>query len=268
MQAISQIEVDRLVWTPDPKKEPILQDISLQFHEGGFYGILGPNGAGKTSLARHILALLPHTEGTVRLDGEDMRDLRRREIATRMSFLPQRFSEDIQFTVYEVVEMGREPYRRPFTTLTSEDRRVIERALTVTNCKMLEDMPFSLLSGGERQRVMIARTVAQDTPWIVLDEPVSSLDIRHQFEFMQMMRRLNREESRTIITILHDVNLAADYCGELVLMREGKVVTAGPTEEVLTPENLRATYDVDFRFLSVPERSFPYVFPETTETPM
>ncbi len=267
MQETSRIEVERLRWTPDPKKDSILKDISLEFHAGEFYGILGPNGAGKTSLARHVLALLPHTDGTVRLDGKDMAELKRREIATEISFLPQIFSADVNFTVYEVVEMGREPYRRPFTSLTQQDRDQIEMALTVTNCKVLEDKPFSLLSGGERQRVMIARTVAQDTPWIVLDEPVSSLDIRHQFDFMQMMRRLNREQGRTILTILHDLNLAADYCTQLVLMREGEIVTAGPTEEVLTPENLKDTFDVSFRFLPVPERKFPYVFPENATDP-
>ncbi len=258
----SCIEVDRLKWVPDPKKEAILKDISTLFREGEFYGILGPNGAGKTSLARHVLALLPHTDGTVRLDGKNMADLSRKEIATEISFLPQTFDPDVNFTVHEVVEMGREPYRKPFSTLTAEDREKIEEALRVTNSKVLEDKQFSLLSGGERQRVMIARTVAQDTPWVVLDEPVSSLDIRHQSEFMQMMRRLNREQGRTIITILHDLNLAADYCSQLVLMKEGEIVTAGPIEEVLTPENLKRTFDVDFRFLTVSERKFPYVFPE------
>ncbi len=258
----SRIEVDRLEWTPDPKKEPILKEISVEFREGEFYGILGPNGAGKTSLARHILALLAHSKGTVTLDGKDMKELSRREIATEIAFLPQNFDTDINFSVYEVVEMGREPYRRPFSMLTAHDRERIEEALTVTNSKVLEDKKFSLLSGGERQRVMIARTVAQDTPWIVLDEPVSSLDIRHQTELMRMMERLNREEGRTIVTIIHDLNLAADYCTRLVLMKEGRIVTAGTTEEVLTPENLKNTFDVDFRFLSVPERKFPYVVPE------
>ncbi len=258
----STIEVDRLEWKPDPKKDAILKDISALFVEGEFYGILGPNGAGKTSLVRHVLALLPHTAGTVRLDGRDVADLSRKEIATEISFLPQSFSEDVDFTVYEVVEMGREPYRRPFSALTEQDREQIEKALTVTNSKILEDKPFSLLSGGERQRVMIARTVAQDTPWIVLDEPVSSLDIKHQTELMRMMQRLNREQNRTIVTILHDLNLAADYCTRLILMKEGEIVTSGPIEEVLTPENLKQTFDVDFRFLTVPERKFPYVFPE------
>ncbi len=260
-----RIEVDQLLWAPDPKKDPILKDISVEFRQGEFYGILGPNGAGKTSLVRHVLALLPHTGGTVRLDGKETERLGRKELATEISFLPQSFSAEVNFTVYEVVEMGREPYRKPFTALTEQDREQIERALAVTNCKVLEDKSFYLLSGGERQRVMIARTVAQDTPWVVLDEPVSSLDIKHQSEFMQMMRRLNREQRRTIIPILHDLNLAAEYCTRLILMKEGEIITSGPVEEVLTPENLKATFDVEFRFLPVPERRFPYVFPEEAE---
>ncbi len=261
----SCIEVDRLLWTPDPKKEPILKDISVEFRQGEFYGILGPNGAGKTSLVRHVLALLPHTAGTVRLDGKETERLGRKELATEISFLPQSFPAEVNFTVYEVVEMGREPYRKPFTALTEQDREQIELALNVTNCKRLEDKSFYLLSGGERQRVMIARTVAQDTPWIVLDEPVSSLDIKHQSEFMQMMQGLNREQGRTVITIMHDLNLAADYCTRLILMKEGEIITSGPVEEVLTPENLKATFDVEFRFLPVPERKFPYVFPEVAK---
>ncbi len=260
---VSVIETDRLEWTPDRKKDPILKDISITFTQGEIYGILGSNGAGKTSLVRHILSLLPHRDGAVKINGTSMEEFDRKEIATEISFLPQVFATDIEFTVYDVVSMGREPYRKPFSSLTNRDHEMIDEALRLTNCTELAEKKLSTLSGGERQRVMIARTIAQDTPWIILDEPISSLDIKQQTEFMQTMQSLNREKGRTIIAILHDLNMAADYCTQLILMKHGEVVISGATEDVMTPENLERTFDVKFRFMNMPDRRLPYVFPES-----
>ncbi len=259
---ISEIEVNNLSWSPDRRKPAVLKDVSLTFTQGEIYGILGSNGAGKTSLIRHILGLIPHKEGAVCFDGIPASKFDRRELARQIAFLPQKFAADIDFSVYDVVSMGREPYRGTFSTLTSRDKEIIDDAIRITNCEGMEEKSLSTLSGGELQRVMIARTIAQDTPWIILDEPISGLDIKQQAQFMQMMRRLNGEKGRTIIAILHDLNLAADYCTRLVLMKKGEIVTTGSTAGVLTQKNLGRTFDVPFKFMQVEERAQPYVFPE------
>ncbi|MCD8300115.1 MAG: ABC transporter ATP-binding protein [Clostridiales bacterium] len=259
---ISEISVNNLSWSPDRRKLAVLKDISLTFTQGEIYGILGSNGAGKTSLIRHILGLIPHEPGAVCFDGIPASKFDKKELAQQIAFLPQKFAADIDFSVYDVVSMGREPYRGTFSTLTWCDKEIIDEAICITNCGGMEDKSLSTLSGGELQRVMIARTIAQDTPWIILDEPISSLDIKQQARFMQLMKRLNEEKGRTIIAILHDLNLAADYCSQLVFMKKGEIVTTGLTSEVLTPENLGRTFDVPFKFMEVEERKQPYVFPE------
>ncbi|MCD7708960.1 MAG: ABC transporter ATP-binding protein [Clostridiales bacterium] len=258
---ITEIEINNLTWIPDRRKPPVLSGVSATFAQGEIYGILGANGAGKTSLIRHILGLLPYRGDAVCFDGIPASKYDRKELAQEISFLPQSFAADIDFSVYDVVSMGREPYRGTFSMLTSRDREIIGEAIRITNCGGMEEKRLSTLSGGELQRVMIARTIAQDTPWIILDEPISSLDIRQQAEFMKLMRRLNEEKGRTVIAILHDLNMASDYCTRLLLMKNGEAIAAGPTPEVLTPENLSRTYDVPFKFLQVEGRPQPYAIP-------
>lgn len=260
---VSTIRTDHLAWQPDKDKNPILKDINLEFSSGEFYGILGPNGAGKTSLARQILKLQKPDAGTVCFDGQDIRGLGRDTLARQISFLPQTIRGDVEFSVYEVVAMGREPYRSRFSALSAKDAEKIEEALEMANCTQFREKPISCLSGGERQRVMIARTIAQDTPWIVLDEPISNLDVRHQMELMQVLKRL-QENGKTVAAILHDMNLAALFCTQIVLMKQGSVFAFGRTEEVLTEENLRQVYEVEFTFLQCEGRGVPYIVPRCT----
>lgn len=257
---MQKIRVSHLTWQPDRDKEPILNDICLELLAGEFYGILGPNGAGKTSLVRQILRLQKPDQGTVALDGQEVGRIRRDALARQLSFLPQAIRGDVEFSVYEVAAMGREPYRRRFLGLGAKDREIIERALAAANCTHLKEKPVSCLSGGERQRVMIARTIAQDTPWIFLDEPVSNLDVKHQMELMQTFKRL-QGQGRTVLAVLHDMNLAASFCTELILMKQGKVFAAGKPRDVLTKENLRQVYEVEFTFLERGGGKLPYIVP-------
>ncbi|MBE5953873.1 MAG: ABC transporter ATP-binding protein [Lachnospiraceae bacterium] len=260
-ERLEMINTSELVWQPNRKKEPVLNHIDLKLEEGCFYGILGPNGAGKTSLVRQLLKLRDCTSGQVFLDEKNIREIKRNHIARKLAFLPQIINSSVDFTVEEVVAMGREPYRKGLAPLSSRDKQIIEEAMSYTDCDKLRDKSISFISGGERQRVMIARTIAQDTPWIILDEPVSSLDITHQTQLMRLLDNLRNEKNKTVVAILHDINLSTSYCTHLVFMKEGKVFKEGTVEELLTPENLKELYDMEFEFVNVEGRERPYVVP-------
>lgn len=262
IEALENIHVDSLSWQPVKKASPILDEISIDLNSGKFYGLLGPNGAGKTSFVRQLLKLQVATMGAVELDEIDLCDIKRKDLAKCMSFLPQSINNTVEFTVEEIVSMGREPYRKALTPLSNEDKKKIHEAMEFTDCLEFKDKSIRLLSGGERQRVMIARTIAQDTPWIILDEPVSNLDITHQVGLMQLLEKLRNEKKKTIVTILHDLNLAGAFCSDIVLMKDGKVVAQGVTNEVLTSENLEKLYGMRFEILELPGMKTAYVVPQ------
>lgn len=247
---VKQIKTTELVWQPDKRQNPIIDSITSSFETGSFYGVLGPNGAGKTSLVRQILKLSKKTSGEIYLDDENVENMTRQKMATVLSFLPQNINKDIDFSVADVVAMGRENKRKMFSPLSEVDNQIIDEAMKYTNCYELKDKSISRLSGGELQRVMIARTIAQDTPWIILDEPVSNLDVRHQYELMKVMIKLREDKGKTIIAILHDLNLAARFCDKIVLMKNGKIYDMGDSKKVLTKDNLKSVYDMEFEFIS------------------
>lgn len=259
---LNKINVDKLLWKPGKVANPILDEISIDLSSGSFYGLLGPNGAGKTSLVRQLLKLQAKSSGIIQLDEENIESIKRKNMARKLAFLPQTINGDVDFTVEEIVAMGREPYRKNLAPLGEADINAINEAMEFADCMDFKDKSVKLLSGGERQRVMIARTIAQDTPWIILDEPVSSLDITHQTRLMQLLDRLRIEKHKTIIAILHDINLAATFCSHLILMKEGKVTKVGATEEILTRENLRELYGMEFCFVELEGRAMPYIVPE------
>lgn len=258
---LTHIDVDSLTWQPVKKQKAVLDDITVELNAGEFYGILGPNGAGKTSIVRQILKLQQSNSGTVILDQKNIRNMSRDEMAVKLSFLPQNITTDVDFSVFDVVAMGREPHRKSFTPLGEEDLEKINEALEFTRCNHIKDKSISFLSGGERQRVMIARTIAQDTPWIILDEPVSNLDVKHQAELMSVLERLRSEKGKTIVAILHDINLAASYCTQIILMKQGAIFKSGATKEVLNYDNLCNVYDIEFDFLERKNGEMPYIVP-------
>jgi iron complex transport system ATP-binding protein len=263
MDNLYDIKTKKLAWMPDRDSKPVLKDIDTMLCSGNFYGILGPNGAGKSSLVRQLLRLSGKTSGDIlyNIDGtyKDVYDINRRQMAGLVSFLPQSTESGVNFTVYDVVSMGREPYRKNFGTLLSSDREKIEEAMEYTNCSHLRDRNIQLLSGGERQRVLIARTIVQDTPWIILDEPVSSLDIKHQYDLMLLLGRLRSEKSKTIVAILHDLNLAYSFCNQIILMKNGEIFAQGGTQEILTEKKLRDVYEMDFEFLESKDDSRKHI---------
>lgn len=258
---MGKIVVNELSWRPSKESKEILSKISEEFHEGGFYGILGPNGSGKTSFIRNLLRLITNSTGQIRISNKNLKDYSRKELATHLSFVPQNTFIDVNFTVYDIVAMGRTPYQGRFDSLSKKDKELIEEALHLTNTGYYKDKYFHQLSGGEAQRVLVARAIAQDTPWLILDEPISHLDIKHQVNLMEMLKKLNNEKHTTIIAILHDLNLSSSYCEKVILMKEGTIYAHGDVDQVLNKENLKAVYDMDFYVEENKMTGKPYFIP-------
>ncbi len=258
---MKELRVESLTYQPNKYTGEILKQVSENFQKGRFYGILGPNGSGKTTFIRHLLGLLKVQQGRIELEQKELSDYGKKDLAAQLSFVPQNTYLEADFSVYDIVAMGRTPYHTRFSQQGKEDERIIEEALRITNTNIFKDKRFNQLSGGEAQRVLVARAIAQDTPWMVLDEPISHLDIKHQVELMETLKCLNEEKEKTILAILHDLNLACYYCTHIVLMKDGEVYAAGKTKEVMTTENLKTVYGLDFELQQFGESGRTYFMP-------
>jgi iron complex transport system ATP-binding protein len=262
---MEKLMIRALGWHPASAARPVLDQVTLCLEKGHFYGVLGQNGSGKTSLARHILRLLPVREGGIAFDATPLGQLSQTQLAKTVAYMPQASQIQADFTVYDVVAMGRTPYLRPFEPLGAADRRAVEAALALTGCEAFAQQSILTVSGGERQRAIMARTIAQQTPWMVIDEPVASLDVLHQTRLMHALGVQNREKGTTIVAVMHDINLAAQHCTDLILMKAGRVLAFGPVWQVLTPENLHALYEMPFVAAQIPGRETPWFLPDDTQ---
>jgi iron complex transport system ATP-binding protein len=222
----------------------VLEGVSVDVGRGDLVGILGPNGSGKTTLLKLLCGALAPTTGAVVLEGRRVADWPRRQIAQRVALVPQETHAAFDFSVLDIVLMGRFPYLGPFALEGPDDLVIARQALAATGTAEFESRAFGTLSGGEKQRVVIASALAQAPALLLLDEPTASLDIGHQIEVQTLLRRLNQADGVTMILSTHDLNLAAALCRRLVLLRDGRVLAAGPTEEVLTPAAIRDLYGV------------------------
>lgn len=224
-------------------------NINLTCQAGEFIGLIGANGAGKSTLLKLLLGLLSAQSGDVHINNQALKHLKRRDIAKKMAFVPQSIELPFAFTVEEVVMMGRNPYLGPFQLASWHDKNVVQQALQTTDVTHLQHRKVNQLSGGEKQRVIIARALAQESQCILLDEPIASLDICHQFETLDLIQSLT-QQGKLAITAIHDLNLAARYCSRLILLGkevQGKIaiVGDGSPEQVLTPKNLRDCFNIE-----------------------
>lgn len=227
------------------RERPALLGATLRVARGSRVGILGPNGSGKTTLLKLLAGVLRPDDGCVTLDGRDLRTFSRGEIARRMAMVPQETHPAFEYTVLEIVLMGRYAHLGPFEMERPGDLRAAAECLEATGTSALEDRPFHTLSGGEKQRVVIASALAQATDLLLLDEPSSSLDLRYQLEIADLLLHLSRERGSTLVLSTHDLNFAARVCDALVLIRGGRLIAAGAPEDVLTPAHIRALYEVE-----------------------
>jgi iron complex transport system ATP-binding protein len=226
-----------------PDRE-VIRALSLSLAEGRFYGLLGPNGCGKTTLLDLLLGLRRSSGGRILFRGRALERYRRAELARAMALVPQNFYINFPFTVHEVVMMGRYPYLPRFAPPGPEDRQRVAAVMADADIADLADKQVTTLSGGERQRVIIARALVQDTAVLMLDEATSNLDIHHALHLLNRVREGVERQSRTVIAVFQDVNMAAMYCDALLFMKDGRVVVQGETEDVLTPQTLQDIYGV------------------------
>ena len=243
------------------ENERIIKELSFEVEKGEILGIIGPNGSGKTTLLRLLSGVLHPWSGRVSFVGKDLRRMRRKEIARRVAVVPQQSFIIFPFTVREIVLMGRAPYLGMFQNEGKRDFEIAEKAMDYTDTLRLAHRHVDELSGGELQRVIIARALAQEPEVMLLDEPTSHLDLKHQMEIFDLIKRLNSEEGMTFVVVLHDLNLAGEYCDRLLLLKEGRAYKMGRPDEVLTAEAIKETYGVNALVTRNPVTSAPHVIP-------
>jgi iron complex transport system ATP-binding protein len=240
-------------------KETVIKDISFEINKSDFIGIIGPNGSGKSTLLRLMSRALAPQKGNVLLEGKDILKISLKEFCRKAAFVSQDTLVNFSFSVLEMALMGRIPYLKRMQPETKIDLSIAEKALELTDTLHLRQKQIDELSAGERQRVIIAKALTQEPVILFLDEPTSHLDIGHQIQILDLLKRLNREKHLTIIMVLHDLNLASEYCNRVVLLNEGKIFKAGTPFEVLTYQNIEAVYKTVVVVNNNPINSKPYV---------
>ncbi|SPE63898.1 putative siderophore transport system ATP-binding protein YusV [Streptomyces netropsis] len=239
----------------------IVDGVDLTLPGGAVTAVVGPNACGKSTLLRGMARLLAPAAGTVTLDGSDIHRMPARALARRMGLLPQQAIAPEGVTVEALVRLGRYPHQRMLTPWSKADQTAVEEALERTGTTVLRDRSVDELSGGQRQRAWIALALAQDTPLLLLDEPTTFLDLRHQLDVLDLVEELNTEAGRTVVMVLHDLGQAARYADHLVVMCDGRLAAAGPPAEVLTAELVEEVFQVECRVVPDPETGTPLVVP-------
>jgi iron complex transport system ATP-binding protein len=236
----------------------LVRDVSLTVQAGETLAIVGPNGAGKTTLLKLLAGDLSPDSGEIHLNGRPLRHYKARDLALQRAVMPQQVVMNFDFTAYEVALMGRHPHVRSGETL--RDHQIVENALQRTESYHLRDHMYSTLSGGEQARVTLARVLAQETPILLLDEPTSTLDLRHQQLAMQITRQL-ANQGGIVVAVLHDLNLAALYADRVAMMHEGCIVVLGSPKEALTASHIEAVFGLPVEVVPHPVHDCPLIVP-------
>lgn len=245
----------------------IIKNISFALNRGEFLSILGRNGSGKSTLIKAIQGLLKYISGRISVEGRDLFSLKPHEMAKKISYVPQLHPLSFEFSVEEIILMGRYVHQRRFAGASSKDKKIIKEIMHLTATSHLKDKKIAHLSGGERQRVFIARALAQDTPILFLDEPSAHLDISYQVEIYQILKRLQKEKGKTVLSAEHNINLAIPFSQRLLFLKEGSIHSLGIPSELVTQQNILEVFQADVMVRDnlhsgLPEISLTYQRPE------
>ncbi|NFD30018.1 ABC transporter ATP-binding protein [Clostridium botulinum] len=235
----------------------IVKELNMHIPKGKITSIIGANGCGKSTILKAVGRILKPKKGVVHLSGQDISKLSTKEIAKKMAILPQNPTAPSGLTVSELVAYGRFPHQKGFGNLTEEDKKIVKWALAATKLSEFERREVDTLSGGQRQRVWIAMALAQQTDLILLDEPTTYLDLAHQLEVLKLLYELNRNQKCTIVMVLHDLNLAARFSDYIIAIKKGAIIKYGTPEEVMTPEVLRKTFNINADIVIEPKSNRP-----------
>lgn len=256
---MTQLEAKNLTLTYDSKK--VAEALSVSIEPRRITALIGPNGSGKSTFLKALSRILAPTKGAVLLDGKSLWDWGPKTVARLISHLPQNPEVPSGLTVRDLVQHGRHPWGRGLGGLSQQDIGAIGKALDLADMTELADRPVGALSGGQRQRAWIAMALAQDANILLFDEPTSFLDLSYQLELMQLIVKLNREDDRTIVVVLHDLNQAARIAHRIVALKDGEIVADGSPVQVVTPENLRSIFNIQADVISDPRTGTPYCIP-------
>jgi iron complex transport system ATP-binding protein len=241
---------------------PILAGVSFEVSTGEFVTIIGPNGAGKTTLIKCLDRIVDHHTGAIQLNGRPLAGYRRRELARVIAYVPQAGTGSIPFSVREFVMMGRYPHLSPFSLFKATDEKIVDAAMHLTGTEQFAQRQMNTLSGGERQKVFIAAALTQEATILLLDEPTTFLDPRHQADIHQRLRRINREWGVTIVAVTHDINAAARLSDRIIALKKGQVAFCGAPAELMAGDALARIYEARFLFVPHPQGGAPVVIEE------
>ncbi len=235
----------------------VIRNLSANFKIGEFCALLGPNGAGKSTLLKTICGFLDLSQGEINIKGLSIKKWKQKELAKILSLIPQDFQLQFDYTVEDLVLMGRFPYLNYWRNYSQKDKNIVDKTLTQLDLDKFKNKLFSQLSGGERQRVSIARALVQQTEVILMDEAFSHLDINHQIEIMELLSRINKNQNKLIILISHNINLASEYCDRIVMMKQGRILADGKPEEIVTKKNIHKLYEANLEIIRNPVSGKP-----------
>ncbi len=230
----------------------VLNSLSTCFKKGDFSFILGPNGAGKTTLLKTINGILPIDRGDILINGVSISQWKEKELAQKIAFIPQEFHMQFDYKLEEFLLMGRYPWMDFLANYKENDYEIVEKYIKLLDLTKFKNRYFNQMSGGEKQRVLIARALVQDTSYILMDESLSSLDINHQIEILQILKEINRKQDKTIIMVSHNLNLSAEFADKIVYVKEGKIFGEGTPQEVYNEKYLNQIFEMDFAYIQNP----------------
>lgn len=243
------------------KDQSVLNQLNMDIPEGVFTAIVGPNGCGKTTFVKQLIKSLKPQSGELSLFDKPLSNYSHKALGKVIAYVPQATQIGFDFTVEEVVMMGRYPHLRRFQAESQRDKDIAAEAMKATGVWHLRHELANELSGGEQQRVIVAKALAQEPQVLILDEPISHLDLHHQVELMSLIRRLPREKGITVVAIIHDLNLAMDYSDHVVMMQQGRVAYAGPPTETISEASIKSIYNLEVCLIENPITGNPHVIP-------